>query len=82
MKDISSRHHNIYDRYVISKTVLLLYISILLHISMSIDVAMNVKVCRNIAESPNANHAVSENGMYMLRNTTANNTEKVTVPVN
>ena len=34
-----------------------------------------------MTESPSANHAVSEKGMYMLRNTTANSTENVTVPI-
>ena len=77
-----SNYIYMYDKYVISKTLLLLYISILLHISMRMDVAMNAKVCRNIAESPRANQAVSENGIYMFRKTTANNTEKVTVPIN
>lgn len=60
---------------------LLLYISIRLMMRVSIDVATNITVWANMTESPRPNQAVSEKGIYMLRNTTANNTEKVTVPM-
>jgi hypothetical protein len=35
----------------------------------------------NVAEPPRPNHAVSENGIYISRNTRAKSTEKVTVPI-
>lgn len=38
-------------------------------------------VFRNADESPSANHAVSENGIYRLRKITANIMENTTVPM-
>jgi hypothetical protein len=57
------------------------YIIILLTTRKDIETNTNISVRKNIAESPNLNHAVSENGIYIFRKTTANNTEKVTVPI-
>ena len=67
-------HNNIYDK--------------LLQISNNTSVDTNTSTCNpiktlldSLTESPSPNHAVSENGIYMLRNTMANRTEKVTVPI-
>ena len=40
------------------------------------------RVLMNVVEFPNPNHAVVEKGIYILRNTMANSTIKVTVPIN
>ena len=74
-------HHIVYSRYVISNSLLDLYISILLSISIKMDAKTKTTVSEKVTESPSPNHAVSENGIYMLRNTMANRTEKVTVPI-
>ena len=74
-------HHIVYCRYVISNSLLDLYISILLSSSMMMYAKTISTVSEKVTESPSPNHAVSENGIYMLRNTMANRTEKVTVPI-
>ena len=48
---------------------------------MRTEVKAKANVSRNMPESPRANHAVSEKGIYILRNTRAKRTEKVTVPI-
>ena len=78
---ISSMHQIIYEMYVIWKTFLLLYIRIRLRISIRMPKPMKATVWMNIIDPPSPNHAVSENGMYILRNNTANSTENVTVPI-
>ena len=78
---ISAMHQSIYRRYVMSNRLFDLYMSMRLMISVRTDAAKKRSVNMNIPESPSLNQAVSENGMYMFRNTTANNTEKVTVPI-
>ena len=78
---ISAIHHAVYSRYVISKSVFVLYMIILLKTSVNMDIAAKISVRRKVTESPRPNHAVSENGMYMLRKTNAKRTEKVTVPI-
>jgi hypothetical protein len=55
--------------------------SILLNISMMMDKNTKTTVLSNVSEFPSPNHAVSENGIYRLRKTMANSTEKVTVPI-
>ena len=54
---------------------------ILLKIRTSMEMTPNRIVVMNVTDSPSPNHAVSENGIYILRNTMANRTEKVTVPI-
>ena len=46
------------------------------------EIAMPIKmmVLRNVSDSPSPNHAVSENGMYRLRNMMANRIVNNTVP--
>lgn len=70
-----------YMIYVMSKNFFDLYISVRLHIRVNIATVEYTIVRRNITEFPNPNHAVSENGIYMLRNTKANRTENVMVPM-
>ena len=67
-------------RYVILNHFLVWYIRILLAMRISIEMKMNPAVNRKKMESPSRNHAVSENGIYILRKTIAKRTEKVTVP--
>lgn len=55
--------------------------NILLTIRRAIDEAAKTSVCTNIMELPSPNQAVSEKGMYILRNTKAKSTENVTVPM-
>jgi hypothetical protein len=74
-------HQMIYEMYVIWKIFLLLYIRMRLRISSRMPKPMKATVWMNIIEPPSPNHAVSENGIYMLRKITANRTEKVTVPI-
>lgn len=47
------------------------------------DALTKMMVKRNVVASPmpRTNHAVSENGMYMFRNTKAQRTANVTVPI-
>ena len=46
-----------------------------------IDTNMKSSVPENMSDCPRPNHAVSENGIYILRNIMANRTENVTVPM-
>ena len=58
-----------------------MYISLRLMIRMRIAMATYAKVSRNITELPSPNQAVSEKGIYMFSDTSANSTVKVTVPI-
>jgi hypothetical protein len=49
--------------------------------SMAMDENIKISVLSKASEFPSPNHAVSEKGIYRLRNTIANSTEKVTVPI-
>ena len=57
--------------------------SIRLKMRAMIDVVTKVSVKKNVRASPppKTNHAVSENGMYILRKTIAKSTANVTVPI-
>ena len=74
-------HHAIYIQKGISKRHLLLYMSLLLAERKAIVPKEKNRVGMNVADPPRPNHAVSENGIYISRNTRAKSTEKVTVPI-
>ena len=78
---ISQQHQRIYVQKGISKYFFVLYIRTRLNERVRIAAVAYARVRANITESPSPNHAVSENGIYILRNTRANRTEKVTVPI-
>lgn len=78
---ISPMHHSVYSRYVSSKRRFDLYMRVLLAIRVRMDTKMKTSVPMNMSDCPRPNHAVSENGMYMFRNTMAKSTENVTVPI-
>ena len=52
-----------------------------LTISIAIELIIKVIVGMNMVDSPSPNHAVSEKGMYIFRNTSAKRTENVIVPM-
>ena len=81
-KRISRMHQAIYIQNGISKRVLLRYISLLLRERNVIVPNAKKRVGMKVAEPPRPNQAVSENGIYISRNTRAKSTEKVTVPIN
>ena len=74
-------HQRQYVKYVSSKMLFDLYMNILLTMSVRTAMATNTRVNMNMVESPSPNQAVSENGMDMLRYTSAKSTENVTVPM-
>ena len=74
-------HHAIYVQKGISKSLLLRYINLRLTERNVMVPKANRIVGKNVPEPPRPNHAVSEKGIYIRRNTNANSTEKVTVPI-
>ena len=80
-KRISRIHQAIYIQNGISKSRLLLYISLLLTDRNAMVPNAKKRVGMKVAEPPRPNQAVSENGIYISRNTRAKSTENVTVPI-